>query len=83
MAKTKLKPQGDPEIESKIVVVPVTDLEQIEKAADLPVQCEVLIHGIPYRFEGRRLVPAEQKEVSLLLKAAFPPEQISGIIPII
>ncbi|MDE2105975.1 MAG: hypothetical protein KGL39_52620 [Patescibacteria group bacterium] len=51
----------------------VTDLAALEALHAEPVVCDVLVKGNPFRFTGRRLVPAESNEVKLLLERAMPP----------
>jgi len=51
----------------------VTDLAELETLCSEPVTVVVLLKGKPFRFTGRRLIPAEIKHVNLLLEAALPP----------
>lgn len=57
----------------QVRVQAVTDLAALELLNAEAVVCDVLVKGNPYRFTGRRLVPAESKEVKLLLNRALPP----------
>lgn len=49
----------------------VTDLGMLEALSSIRV--EVVVAGQAFVFEGRRLKPAQSKEVQLLLQSALPP----------
>ena len=52
----------------------ITELSQLEKLSHgEPIVVEIEIRGKPARLTGRRLKPAESKEIKLLLERALPP----------
>ena len=52
----------------------ITDLSQLEKLSHgAPIICDIVVRGQAVRLVGRRLKPAETKEVKLLLERALPP----------
>src|ERR1043166_9911352 len=54
--------------------VEITELSQLEKLSHgAPIVCDIVVRGQPARLGGRRLKPAETKEVKLLLERALPP----------
>lgn len=59
--------------EAKRPTIIVSDLSLIEKVHDEPIAVEVIVGGQPFKFEGRRLNPAQDNEVKGWLNRALPP----------
>ena len=69
--KTPKPTQVKPTMESKPVIL-VTDLDAIQKQHAEPIGAVINVGGQPYRFEGRRLRPEEDREIAELLQSALP-----------
>src|SRR5437879_7212592 len=73
MAKTKTEKQDNKTTGPRHPPVEITDLSQLEKLSHgAPIICDIVVRGQPVRLVGRRLKPAETKEVKLLLERALP-----------
>ena len=77
MAKRKTLNHGRVNLEApaakKPVPILVTDLRKIEAEHREAVLVDVFLGGKCFRFEGRRLIPAEANRVKQLLQQALPP----------